>query len=206
MVREQGELVGSGEGISSTWAVPHLDFFEGSGIRMRSYMSPKMEAQGDWSNEWSPTILVGAIDPDDSIRDYVLNEKRRIPLFELVTHDAVFSTSVWRFSNSRFRGCWDKVDLFCVLYGVMPFYNLTREEWDLNRKRYVEGHRKIQSVREKIGMAEMLGHQCLTEDRLVQETTWSTGDRVVVNFGTARHLLDDGTEVPPMGFHLVRGK
>ena len=203
IVRQNGEIVGSGEGISPIWAAPYLDYYEGVGIRSRTYMSRQKEHEGNWGDEWNPSIIVGTIDADDSIKNFVLNEKIRIPLFGLIAHDEVFMTSVWRFSNSRFEGYWDKVDLFCILYGVMPFYNLTLEEWEENKDRYVSGHKRINSVRNKIGMAEMLDHKFLNDDRSVQETAWSTGYTVVVNFGNEEYIYADGKIVKSMDYVLI---
>lgn len=48
----------------------------------------------------------------------------------------------------------------------------------------------------------MTDHRFLTADRSVQQTTFATGHRVTVNFGTSAHLLRDGTRVEPLSFTL----
>jgi len=43
----------------------------------------------------------------------------------------------------------------------------------------------------------------LTPDRDVQQTRFSNGVIITVNFGDKPYRLPDGTEVPPMGFHVA---
>ena len=96
------------------------------------------------------------------------------------------------------------MDLFCILYGVSPLFNLTKDDFEAKKERYVASHRRIHSVRKQIGMAAMVDHQWLTGDRKVQKTVWSSGHHVVVNFSGQAHTLGGGERVDPMGFRIYK--
>jgi len=51
----------------------------------------------------------------------------------------------------------------------------------------------------RVGTEEMTGHEFLTEDGAVQETSFAGGTRVVANFGAEPYSLPGGRTVPPLG-------
>jgi hypothetical protein len=178
--RDLGMIVGSGEGNSPTWALPELDFFEGL-MSLRTYIdTPLSIPGGDY-----------ATDLGDSEQERVtLDQTRRIPLYQLAFHDYVAGTWVWRdtsYQSARFA--WKK-DLFNILYGTLPMWHIDRKLWDRHRNEMLASYRRIHSVRQRIGFAEMTDHGWLTQDRSVQFTDWSTGERVIVNFGDRPFALD----------------
>ena len=173
--RDLGTLVGSGEGNCPTWALPQLDFFEGL-MSLRTYGDiPLKVPSGDYSKELGEDYVTKA--------PMALNERLRIPLYQLGFHDYVAGTWVWRDTNYQSTPYAWKKDLFNILYGTMPMWHIDRGLWDAHKADFVASYRKIASVRQRIGFAEMLNHGWLTEDRSVQFTDWSTGNRVIVNFG-----------------------
>jgi hypothetical protein len=194
--RDLGMLVGSGEGNSPTWALPELDFFEGL-MSIRTYIDTPLSVPG---GEY-------AKDLGDSEQEHVtLDETRRIPLYQLAFHDYVAGTWVWRDTNFQSAQFAWKKELFNVLYGTMPMWHIDRKLWDLHKKEMLASYQRINSVRSRIGFAEMVNHGWLTPDRSVQFTDWSTGDRVIVNFGDRPIKLDSGERVPARSFVLRPAK
>ncbi|MGH8095112.1 MAG: glycoside hydrolase [Chthoniobacterales bacterium] len=173
--QELGTVVGSGEGLCPTWALPGLDFFEGL-MSLRTYADSRLRIpaggyETDLGNSYAADAAV------------LLDEKRRIPLYELAFHDYVAGTWVWRDTNFQSRPFAWKKDLFNILYGTMPMWHMNRRLWDSHKADYLASYRAIAPVRSRIGFAAMTGHGWLTPDRSVQYTDWDTGDRVIVNFG-----------------------
>jgi len=173
--RELGMLVGSGEGVCPTWALPELDFFEGL-MSLRTYSDNPLKIPGgdfekDLGNDYQKQAATQ------------LDETRRIPLYQLAFHDFVAGTWVWRDTNYQSTPYAWKKDLFNILYGTMPMWHINRRLWESRKAELVASYRRIASVRERIGFAEMVNHGWLTADRSVQFTDWDTGDRVIVNFG-----------------------
>jgi len=173
--RDVGMLVGSGEGLCPTWALPDVDFFEGL-MSLRPYADPPLKIpSGDYKTDLG--------DGYAKLAAFTLDESRRIPLYQLAFHDYVAGTWVWRDTNYQSTPYAWKKDLFNVLYGTMPMWHMTPALWESHKAECVASYNKLASVRGRIGFGEMLDFGWLTPDRSVQFTEWDSGDRVVVNFG-----------------------
>ncbi len=126
----------------------------------------------------------------------------RIPLFQAAFHDAVITTHHW--SNDRFKypEMTKTVELFELLWMCPPMVHLnlqTLKERGTSLKRHCE----IWSpLHRKLGFARMTGFRYLTDDHLVQETTWEDGTRIVVNFGESGY--EDKGVVVESGKALVQ--
>jgi glycosyl hydrolase family 129 len=173
--RDLGMIVGSGEGICPTWALPGVDFFEGL-MSLRTYTDTQLKIpsggyETDLGNSYQKQAAL------------TLDETRRIPLYQLAFHDYVAGTWVWRDTNYQSTPFARKKDLFNILYGTMPIWHINRRLWESHKTDLVASYKSIASVRERVGFAEMVNHGWLTADRSVQFTDWDTGDCVIVNFG-----------------------
>ena len=62
-------------------------------------------------------------------------------------------------------------------------------------------YRDVCGWHERIGFDEMIDHRFLTTDRMVQETRFSSGWNVVVNFGQMSWSDQRGFSVAPRSFH-----
>jgi hypothetical protein len=173
--RDMGMVVGSGEGLAPSWALPGVDFFEGQ-MNCRDYHNTVMSVAGggfekDLGHEY-----------DEGAKTQ-LDFTRRIPLYQLGFHDYAVGTWVWRDTNYQSTPYAWKKDLFNILYGSMPMWHLSQRLWDRHKDAMLASYRNFLSVRSRIGFAEMVNHGWLAEDRSVQFSDWGTGDRVIVNFG-----------------------
>jgi hypothetical protein len=196
--RALGMVVGSGEGICPTWALPDLDFFEGQ-MSLRTYVdTPLKIPSGGYETDLGSDYRAQAA--------FTLDETRRIPLYQLGFHDYVTGTWVWRDTNYQSTPFAWKKDLFNILYGTMPMWHITRRLWESRKAKLVASYRDIDSVRKRIGFAEMVGHGWLSADRSVQFTDWETGDRVIVNFGDRPFDRKPRDPVPPRSFVVERAE
>jgi hypothetical protein len=173
--RDLGMIVGSGEGMCPTWALPGVDFFEGL-MSLRPYADTRLRIpaggyETDLGNGYQEQAAV------------TLDETRRIPLYELAFHDYVAGTWVWRDTNYQSTPYAWKKNLFNILYGTMPMWHINQRLWESHKTDFVASYKSIASVRERIGFAEMVNHGWLAPDHSVQFTDWNTGDRVIANFG-----------------------
>lgn len=194
--RDLGMIVGSGEGNSPTWALPELDFFEGL-MSIRTYIDTPLSVPG---GEYGKDL-------GDSEQEHVtLDHTRRIPLYQLAFHDYVAGTWVWRDTNFQSAQFAWKKELFNILYGTMPMWHIDRRLWDLHKQEMLASYQRINSVRQRVGFAEMTNHGWLTPDRTVQFTDWDTGDRVIVNFGDQPFTTDRQSSVPARSFALSKAK
>ncbi len=193
--RDLGTVVGSGEGASPTWALPGLDFYEGS-MSLRTYADPNLSIpSGDFDTDLGDSYSSDAV--------FVLDEKKRIPLYQLAFHDYVASTWVWRDTNFQSRPFAWKKDLFNILYGTMPIWHINRKLWESHKADYIASYRAVASVRSQVGFSRMTGHGWLTPDRSVQYTDWEDGQRVIVNFGTRPYQAANRTTVAARSFAVA---
>ena len=120
----------------------------------------------------------------DRMRRYALNEKYRIPLFELVYHDCVASHWYW-YDYSNHPICfWKKRDCFNSLYGTSPMYIFDYAQWNDRKKMFVESWDRVGRIARMSGFSEMISHRCISSDRSLQETRFANGLVVTVDFAT----------------------
>ena len=64
--------------------------------------------------------------------------------------------------------------------------------WNRHRERFLETCRNTCKLHEVIGFEEMLSHEFLSADRLLQRTRFAGGATVVANFGAEAQPYRDG--------------
>ena len=190
--QEMGLVCGSETGHDA--AVPYVHYFEGM-LSLGPYRVP--DAGRNMLKIWEEV--------PERVAKFQLGHRYRLPLWELVYHDCVVAHWYWGDYNNKLPALWDKRDLFNILYGTPPMFMFNREIWNRFRDRFVQSYKNVCPVARAVGYAEMTDHRFLTPDRDVQQTWFSNGVIITVNFGDKPYRLPDGTEVPPMGFHLSKG-
>lgn len=199
-------VTGSEDG--ADWAIPYLTYFEG----VESIYNFRISACGGIIDLYATSPVPWHTrdeveEPQPQIVEWQLGPYRRIPLFQLVYHDAVVSTRYWHdFSNMypKYPELWKKKDLFSMLYGTMPIWLITDGKYEMQKDLFAKSYQELNPFLEKIGLDELLWHRPLTADRSVQESVFSSGYRVRVNFG-GRPYQDKGQEaIPPLGYQIDR--
>ena len=146
----------------------------------------------------------------DNYINAALNPALRVPLWELVFHDcSIAPIYPWDAADEcyklgdndpDFQGVKDCQN---ILYGTPSLFlcqdgGESQFSWPVsdvthtNRLRWLQSYRNTCKVAEALADKEMVSHQFLTGDRMVQETRWSDGTRIVVNFGTNDYFADVG--------------
>ena len=194
LVSQDAHLV-TGSETGHDAAVPYVHYFEGM-LSLGPYRVP--DAGRNMLRIWDEV--------PEHVAKFQVGYQYRLPLWELVYHDCVVAQWYWGDYNNKLPAIWDRRDLFNILYGTPPMFMFTRDMWRRNRDRFVRSYKDVCTVARAVGYAEMTNHQFLTSDRSVQKTTFSNGISVVVNFGGSPHRLHDGSEVPPMGYRVLRAK
>jgi len=156
------------------FCVPVCDYFEG------------MLSLGPYRIENSGRNCSNLIDDaPEQITNYQLNEKRRLPLWELVYHDCCVAMWYWGDNNNKISSVWDKRDLFNALYAVPPMYWILSEEYfDTNKDKIVKSYKKSSDIVKKTAGVEMVSHEFVSSDKSIQKTTFANGVTVTVNFKT----------------------
>lgn len=184
-----GLVVGSETGHDA--AVPYCDYFEGM-LSLGNYRVPGSgrNLEQIWTN----------VPP--RVAKFQVGAAYRLPLWELVYHDCVCAHWYWGDYNNKLPSLWDKRDLFNVLYGTMGMYYYYPSDWERLKDRFVQSYRMTSPVARKTGKSEMLNHEILSPDRMLQRTIFADGTVVTVNFGEKELPLPEGGTLKAGG-HLV---
>ena len=175
-------VVGAEQGMDAF--VPVCDYFEG----MMSPTCARMPhgRPGYWRRERfrDDGTIPSALSAEEwnHIERYALNEKYRIPLFELVYHDCVASHWYWYdYSNCPVYTWW-KRDLLNAIHGTAPMYIFDYHQWRERKAEFVESWKRVGGIARQTGFLEMLSHRAVIPDRSVQETRFANGMVVKVDF------------------------
>lgn len=149
-------------------------------------------------------VLLGSEESADfgvSYLDWFENRHQRVagrtvPLWSLVFHDAVFNTRYGGVARDEGYPGW----LEDMLWGYLPHFTINRN-WNQEALFQSLGH--VDQWHARIGTAEMTGHRFLTADYTVEQTTFSTGDSIICNFGDKPYDFG-GKAVSPKSYLIVK--
>ena len=185
-----GLVLGSEE--AHDWAFGAVDFGEGT-----MTLSPVSNAGYDWSTP------VDA--PDTGFVKYNVNAALRVPLHGLVYHDVHVPTWYTGDGMSKVPGYWAEKELLNALYGTMPlFLPPSRQYWADNIEKFATTYHLSAGVFRQTAGSAMTGHAFLSQDRLVQKTTFANGWSVIANFSAAPYN-DAGRAIPAKGLYATDG-
>lgn len=171
---ENGLVTGSETG--ADFAVPVCDYFEGM-MSLSKFRDPESGSTLDSVLDSAPDYILGV----------QLNEKLRLPLWELVYHDCCVAYWYWGDSNTLYSDdtIWDKRDDFNALYAVPPMYWVSSSEnFQRDKTKIVNSYNKHAYITRNAFGSEMINHEYLTDDRSKQRTTFANGLQVTVDFNT----------------------
>jgi hypothetical protein len=146
----------------------------------------------------------------DEYAKWGIGHEYRIPLWELVFHDCIVSTWYWGDSSDFLLAAAPEItpkkDAFNILYGTIPMMWAGRNgSWPAARDVFLTTYRNTSKLHEAVATSEMLSHAFVTPDRSVQETRFTDGTRVIVNFGAQPYtatVVGRKHVLPQNGFYV----
>jgi len=196
--KKLGLVVGSEQG--RDWAVPVADYFEGVTSTAAFFANPKEIHQ-------MPFV---SLDPDtrfNRYEEYGANPRRQVPLFQLVYGDCCETTYRWGDNSHRMPAIWWKKDLLAMIHAAMPTWVLWKPQQGLftnNLDRFKACYDNVCRWRRAVGFSEMINHERLTKDGLVQRSSFANGASVTVNFADEPRTLTGDATIPARSF-LIQG-
>jgi len=175
------------------FAFPVADYGEGT-----MTIFPQVNAGYDWSN---PIDTIGAYYGQNN-----LNPALRVPLHGLVYHDVHIPTWYTGDGVSKVPSLWDDKDLFNILYASMPlFMPPNRGYWNTNQEKFLTSYHLISSITRNVAFEEMTKHSFLSTDKMIQQTEFSNGWKVTVNFDKVPYPFES-RQLAAKGFYASDGK
>lgn len=96
--------------------------------------------------------------------------------------------------------------MLCLLNGHGPGWLLNPEIYARDKSEFIVSYKRLMPVINKIAHREMLAHRFLTDDRLVQQRTFTGGITVIINLReSGDYVTLSGTTVKALGF-LAQGE
>jgi hypothetical protein len=133
----------------------------------------------------------------------------RIPLYQAAFGDELIATHHWSFDSLKFQDIAVTRELLEILYMVPPMYHLNRESWAKRKDRIVRHHEFWSPIHKAVATAPLTQFEHLTPDRLVQRTTFRSGENKVtltVNFATSEQLGHPSQSATVQGLPSVAKK
>ncbi|MEI7781376.1 MAG: glycoside hydrolase [Planctomycetota bacterium] len=206
-IPKRGKLAASECGID--YLIPYIDWAEGATtlVRWAESVHPQQVLENTDINSTpvakpkNPLVEISKLPPtSDAPLTVSISTRFRIPFYSLCHHDEVVQTWRWEDGMNDPLAYWQLKNLWTVLSASAPMYRIYGDKV----KKHAEEIRRTQQYVNKwvrqVAFDEMTNHRFVTPDRLVQETEFSSGRGVVVNFGTAAHTLADGQVVKPRDY------
>ncbi len=117
-------ITGTEQGRS--WAVPYLHWAEGK--EWLGSLNPGL-SDGSWDDpKVYPSIVADVKDPTNMTGNKlgnILNDGYQVPLWDLVFHDCIVTTTHWHRAQNKFLYAWDHADRVAMLRGQAPLLNMT---------------------------------------------------------------------------------
>jgi hypothetical protein len=133
-----------------------------------------------------------------------------VPLWALVYHDCVMlyrqhaTPYDYGLDNYGFvrGGPWPVKFLRSLLYGDQSSWTVSNDMYWAWRKTFKSINDVLAPHQRRVALEEMTSHEFLTPDYKVQRTRFASGVQVTVNYGEFPFKLEDGTELPGLGYRV----
>lgn len=202
-IRGSHDLVIGSEG-GTAFAAPFIHFAEGITTPVIGWGDPDLTSKaskyylGKYFPPDGPDVFLKSVPLKPYYAKFYFDPRHRLPLYEIVFHDSVIATHHWSAASLKFADQAQTVALFEQLYNVPPLYHLNLAEWKKRRERIVEQFKFFSPVHRRLGTLAMTGFDYLSDDKLVQRTTFSDGSVIIANFSD-RVFDRDGESIPAHG-------
>lgn len=137
---------------------------------------------GNWYPPEQPSVFFKPVPLKEPLRTLYFDPGMRLPLYQAVFHGSVITTHHWGFDNLKLNNVRAENELTQLLYNVPPLYHLSASTVKQRLPVIECQDRFFRPLHQRLATQAMTGFGWLTADRLVQETTFADGTRLVANF------------------------
>jgi hypothetical protein len=134
-----------------------------------------------------------------------------VPLFHLVYHECAvlfrqhgtpYNYGADNYGYVR-NGPWPTKFLRGMLYGDPTSWTISNAAYWAWRDTFKAINDVISAHHKRVAHDELVDHAILTPDLLVQRTGFAGGVEVTVNYGEFPFKLEDGSDLPAMGYRVL---
>ncbi|HEY9130344.1 MAG TPA: glycoside hydrolase [Dyella sp.] len=139
---------------------------------------------GGWYPSDEPKMFFKQTPMKEPYRTVHFDPLYRLPLYQTVFHDALLTTHHWFFDNLKLTNVHVENELTQLLYNVPPLYHLSEGTLEARLPAMLRMDRFFQPLHRALAQQALTGFAWLSADRLLQQTTFADGTRLVANFAT----------------------
>ncbi len=151
----------------------------------------------------SPEQYFKSVPVPPSLQSPYFDPLIRIPLYQAALGDEVVATHHWIFDSLKFNDIGTIRALMEILYMVPPMYHVNREMWPIRREKILRHVGFWGPLHRELATATLVQFEYLSQDRLVQKTSFQTDTGVVtitVNFSDQAQMNYPGNSATVHGF------
>ena len=188
-IRDTHNMVVGSEG-GAAYAAATLHFAHGMMSPVIGWGDPDMTDKtssyyigGYWPPE-APAIHVKQVPLKPRYLYLYFEPSFRLPLYQIVFHDSVVTTSHWHSGSLKFENAVETLALLELLYNVPPLYHLNIARFSKHKEWIKQHYAFFSPLHRQIGGEAMTDFEWLRDDKQVQRTAFRDAVEMFANFGT----------------------
>lgn len=137
-----------------------------------------------------------------STMNIMCDPKNRVPLFEMIYHDALIPFPYWGDAVNACPEAVHKKVMYACLYGCAPLYSFQYKDFELLKDSIIDSYKEISAVHKKVALLPMTSFDYLSDDYQIQTTLFGDKYRVVANF-SQNDFEFEGKTVPANDYIFI---
>ncbi|PSW22320.1 glycosyl hydrolase [Photobacterium sanctipauli] len=152
---------------------------------------------GRWYPDHKPDFFFKSAEVKEPYKTLFFDPQYRIPLYQAVFHDEVINSHHWHSDSLKFSDVKADRDLVGMLYNTPAMVHLARSEVtskDSPRIKALQHYQQgFQPIHNQLWNKALVKFEWLSDDGLLQQTTYSDGSTIIANFKNDSVTLDEVT-------------
>ena len=137
---------------------------------------------GNWYPPEKPAVFFKPVPLKEPYRTVHFDPATRLPLYQAVFHGSIITTHHWLFDSLKLSNVREQNELLQLLYNVPALYHLSEDTLSERLEIIRQQDAFFRPLHERLATQAMTGFEWLSGDKLMQQTTFSDGTRLVANF------------------------
>jgi len=150
---------------------------------------------GKWFPPEQPEVFFKPVPVKESLRHIHFDPASRLPLYQAVFHGSVITSHHWLFDSLKLTNVRADNELAQLLYNVAPLYHLSVDTLAQRLPQIARQDAFFRPLHERLATRALTGFEWLSADRLIQQTSFEDGTRLLANFDVQAHEVQ-GQTVP----------
>ncbi|MDZ4305048.1 MAG: glycoside hydrolase, partial [Pseudomonas sp.] len=139
---------------------------------------------GAWYPPEQPAVFFKHVPLKEPLRTVYFAPAMRLPLYQAVFHGSVITTHHWLFDSLKLSNVQVESELTQLLYNVPPLYHLSAATLKQRLPMIQRQDGFFRPLHERLATQALTDFRWLSGDRLLQQTTFTDGTRLVANFAS----------------------